>query len=177
MKKYAVASTIFFIATHLQAANIGKPAPSFSLTNSQKQVRTLKNYRNKIVFINFWASWCAPCQQELPALDQLAADFKGKKVRIIAINVDQDRMKAKKLLAKLHLSSTHAEILWDPKSKAVSAYNIETMPSSFILDQNGVIRFTHSGFHAQDPVAWREELNGLLTAPKSNSLESSGQTH
>jgi peroxiredoxin len=145
-----------------QAAALNDSAPKFSLKNSHQEQRSLSEYKGKVVFINFWASWCAPCQQELPELNKLAAEFKGKKVQVLAINVDEDRAAAKKLLAKLGLSSSRMEILYDPKSKVVSAYNIDNMPTSFILDSKGIIRFLHAGYHPQDPASWRQEIDRLL---------------
>jgi thiol-disulfide isomerase/thioredoxin len=161
-KALAVCLAPAFIALGaLQAATVNQPAPKFTLTDSRRQKRTLSDYKGKVVFINFWASWCAPCQEELPALNRLAADYKSKKVQILAINVDEQPASAKTLLTKLGLTRADFEVLWDSKSKAVGAYNIEVMPSSYILDRNGVIRFTHSGFHGQDPIAWRHEIDNL----------------
>jgi thiol-disulfide isomerase/thioredoxin len=121
-----------------------------------------KDYKGNIVFIDFWASWCAPCQQELPELEKLAADYKGKKIKIFAINVDQNRKEGEALLRKLGLTSSAFHILWDSKSKVVSAYNIDSMPSSFIIDSRGIIRFVHHGFRTQDPPVWRQEISSLL---------------
>ncbi len=146
-------SVIVLCATLLQAAELNRPAPKFP---------ELSGYRGQVVFINFWASWCAPCQVELPELNRLAARYRGKNVKVLAINVDRDRRAAKKLLSRLGLTAPHLEILWDTKSKVVSAYNIEGMPSSFILDAHGIIRFKHAGFHSQDPESWRHEIDRLL---------------
>jgi thiol-disulfide isomerase/thioredoxin len=162
MKKIPSLIVIVLGVTLAHAAALNKHAPKFSLINSQGQTRTLSDYKGKVVFINFWASWCAPCQEELPELDGLATHYKGQKVRVLAINVDHYRKPAKKLLAKLGLASPHVEILWDSKSKVVGAYNIDTMPSSFILDAHGIIRYTHSGFHSQDPEQWRQEIDRLI---------------
>jgi thiol-disulfide isomerase/thioredoxin len=162
MKKIGSFAGIVLGVTLAHAAALNHVAPKFVLVNSQDQIRTLSDYRGRVVFINFWASWCAPCQVELPELNRLAAHYKGKKVRVVAINVDPKRQPAKKLLSKLGLNSPRMEILWDSKSKAVGAYNIDTMPSSFILDTRGVIRFVHSGFHNQDPGLWRQEIDRLM---------------
>src|SRR5579871_3381346 len=129
MKRTAITLISFLLAPLLLAAQLNKPAPKFP---------ALSNYKGKVVFINFWASWCAPCQAELPELNRLAADYRDRKVQVIAINVDEHRKDAKKSLAKLGLTTTHMKIVSDPKSKIVSAYNIESMPTSFILDQRGL---------------------------------------
>jgi thiol-disulfide isomerase/thioredoxin len=131
------------------------------LINTHEQRRTLNDFKGKVLFVNFWASWCAPCQMELPELNQLAKDYKGKKVKVFAINVDKERSDARKLLAKLGLKAAEFEVLWDTRAKAVSAYDIEVMPSSFIIDSRGIIRFVHSGFHSTDPDAWRKEIDSL----------------
>jgi thiol-disulfide isomerase/thioredoxin len=146
----------------LEAVTVNAPAPDFSLTNSQDKQRTLNDYKGKVLFINFWASWCAPCQVELPELNQLAIDEAGKNVAVIAINVDKEQFKAGTLLTKLGLQSPDVEILWDPESKAVATYDVETMPTSFILDNKGDIRFLHSGFQNHDPDKWRKEIENLL---------------
>src|SRR6266480_3199590 len=80
------------------------PAPNFVLINSHHQKRTLSNYKGKVVLIDFWASWCAPCEVELPELNRLAALYGPKTLRVVAINVDKDRASANKLLAQLGLN-------------------------------------------------------------------------
>lgn len=153
--------------TALEAATVNVPAPDFSLTNSHGTKRTLSDYKGKVVFINFWASWCAPCQIELPQLNQLAIDEGGKNVNVIAINVDREQFKAGTLLTKLGLDSPEMEILWDPDSKAVAAYDAETMPNSFIVDTQGIIRFVHTGFDKHDPEKWHHEIDSLLKGRNS----------
>jgi len=152
----------FFITSLLHSAALNQPAPSFALVDLQQHQRSLSSYRGKVLLINFWASWCGPCQQELPALSRLGSEYQDKKVRILAINVDENWSEAQKLLTRLGISTSRLEILRDSKSKVVSAYQIEAMPSSFIIDAQGIIRFSHSGFHAQDPGTWRQELDTLL---------------
>ena len=91
----------------------------------------------------------------------MASDYADKKVQILAINVDEDRTEAKKLLDKLNLPKSSMDILWDTKSKVVSVYDIQSMPSSFIVDSEGIIRFIHVGFRSRDPAEWRQEIDGL----------------
>lgn len=144
------------------AVSVNQPAPAFTLKDSQKRDRSLASAKGQVVFVNFWASWCAPCQVELPELGKLAREFRGQKVRIWAINVDEDRAEAKRVLGRLGAKSALPDILWDAQSKTVSRFNVETMPSSFVIDKTGTIRFIHSGFHGSDPGAWRAEISQLL---------------
>src|ERR1019366_10605673 len=148
--------------TPLEAATLNVAAPEFALLNAQGAKRTLSSYKGRVVIINFWASWCAPCQIELPQLNQLATDESGKNVSVIAISVDQEQFKAGTLLTKLGLDSPEMEILWDPDSKAVTAYDAETMPTSFIVDAKGIVRFVHSGFNNHSQEQWRKEIDDLL---------------
>ena len=149
-------------AFFLQAATLNRPAPGFSLKNSRHQQRKLSDFRGDVVLINFWASWCGPCQQELPELARLSAEFRSKHVKVLLLNVDSERASGQRLVSKLHLSDFPAEVLWDPQSKVAAAYDIPAMPSSFILDTHGSVRYIHSGFHAEDVSLWRQEINQLL---------------
>ena len=158
----ALLAFLLFAISPLQAAELNHPAPKFALKDSHQQRQTLADYRGKVVFINFWASWCAPCQMELPELNRLAARYAGKNVHILTVNVDRTQAPAHKLLAQLGLKPSHLEILWDSRSKVVSAYNVEAMPSSFIVYQRGLVRFAHSGFHPGDPETWQKEIDSLL---------------
>src|SRR5262245_54061326 len=114
--------TALLLCLPLQAAQLNSPAPAFP---------GLSANRGKVVLINFWASWCGPCQEELPELNRLAAAYKGRKVKVLAINVDENRAAAQKLLGRLGIAAPELTILWDPKSKIVGAYKIDAMPSSF----------------------------------------------
>jgi thiol-disulfide isomerase/thioredoxin len=146
----------------LHAAALNAPAPGFKLANSAGHPRSLSEYKGNIVFVNFWASWCGPCQQELPELNKLAAHYAGRGVRVLVINVEKTRTPGKALLARLGLTRPNFEVLWDSRSKAVSAYDIPSMPTSFVLDSRGVIRFIHNGYHPENTEAWRSEINQLL---------------
>jgi thiol-disulfide isomerase/thioredoxin len=162
LKKFARTAAALFSATLLQATALNAPAPKFVLKDTNQKPHALAEYKGNIVFVNFWASWCAPCRQELPELNRLAAEYRGQNVKVLAINIDEHRPAAKTLLSKLRLSAPAFSVLWDPQSKVVSAYKIDAMPSSFILDGTGIVRFAHAGFHPKDPASWREEINKLL---------------
>lgn len=162
MKK-SVWCLMLLTVTSVFAADLNAPAPRFTLKDSRQQPVSLADLKGKVVFVNFWAGWCAPCQTELPELNRLAEEFKSQKVKVLAINVDKDRASAQKLLKKLGLASPRFVVLWDSQSKVVEKYDIEGMPSSFILDAKGVVRYSHLGFQSDDPALWRTEIRSLLT--------------
>lgn len=149
-------------ATCALGVEVNQVAPGFTLNNLRGETTSLAEGKGNVRFVNFWASWCGPCQVELPELNRLAKDYKGQKVQVLAINVDQERSEARKALARLGLRSPSLDVLWDSQSKVVSRYDVEAMPSSFLIDAQGVIRYSHSGFKADDPARWREEINALL---------------
>ena len=156
---------LLFAAASAHGVKTDSPAPKFSLKNSSGQTRTLADGKGRVTLINFWASWCQPCLAELPHLNQLAIEQKGK-VRVVAINADNSRSKAAALLDTLRLEFSPMEILWDPQSRVIAAYDPPKMPSSYILDSAGVVRSIHAGFHAGDEKAWRREIDGLLRGRK-----------
>ncbi|OVE78152.1 hypothetical protein BVX98_01040 [bacterium F11] len=149
-----------------QAAFINDPAPPFSLENLKGEEVSLKKFEDKVVFINFWASWCPPCKKEFPELNQLAEEYKDKEFKLLAINLDKKQSRVEKYLKKIGIESPDMEILLDPKSEVVASYVARSMPSSFIVDKKGVIRYVHFGYSEKDPTQWREELNSLLEEEK-----------
>jgi peroxiredoxin len=154
-----------FSALAVRAAVVGQSAPAFTLKNTSGQARSLADYRGHVVLVNFWASWCAPCQTELLELSRLAAQRHGKGAKVVAINVDEDPAAGRRVLKRLKLERSKIEFLWDRRSRVVKAYDPPTMPSSFIIDRHGKIRFIHAGFQPGDPAAWRREIDRLSAKP------------
>ena len=153
---------LLFVSGVVWAVKLNSLAPEFKLMSTRHTMRSLKDYKGKVVLINFWASWCGPCKVELPELSRLAAEYDRKPVRVIAINVDEDRQAAQELLAQLKGGTSKMDILLDRRSTVVKSYDIEAMPSSFIVDQRGIIRYIHVGFRPSDTDLWRREINDLL---------------
>jgi len=140
------------------AVSVGEPAPFFKLEGSDERFYGLDEFKDKVVFVNFWASWCTPCRKELPMLDQLQA--KNKDVVVLAINIDSERENAKQFLEEFKIKSL---VLFDPETDVVSKFGAVAMPSSFILDGEGVVRYSHYGFNPKkDPGKWQKEISSLL---------------
>lgn len=150
------------LAAASHAAFINDPAPAFSLTALDGKTVALADLKGDVVFVNFWASWCPPCKKEFPEINELANEYKGHRVTVVAINLDKARERVEKFLEKMKVTPAALRILMDPDGKVVSSYVARSMPSSFIIDQNGVIRFVHFGYSDKDPMKWRQEINSLL---------------
>lgn len=119
-------------------------APSFSLPNSVNSSVSLDQFKGKVVYLDFWASWCGPCRQSFPWMNELNVTYSPQDLVIIGVNLDAKRSDADKFLASNPASFT---ILFDQKSLTPLAYGVKGMPTSFVIDRSGKIVFQHMGFN------------------------------
>ena len=147
-----------------RAADEGEPAPAFAARslNGDGTV-SLGSYRGKVVYLDFWASWCAPCQAALPALEELRKEFPADQFAVIAVNVDQDPEKALRLLEKHKIGYPSAS---DPEGKLPDAFGLKTMPTSYLIDRQGVVRLVHPGFRTSDVEGLRKQIRTLVETKK-----------
>ena len=134
-------------------------APAVHLPDADGASISLADLRGKVVLVDFWASWCAPCKASFPLLDTLRRDLRGKGVEVVAINVDERRRDMDAFLAD---RKHDMPVLVDSKGVAAQAFGVQAMPTSFILDRAGRIRFTHTGYTAATVQRYREEIAMLL---------------
>ena len=143
------------------AVNVGDSAPSFrarSLDGSETISNT--DLQGKVIFVDFWASWCGPCLKSLPEFENLQTSFSGRDdVVVLAINLDENPNDAKAFLKKINVSY---KILADNKGVIPESFGVSTMPSSFIIDKEGVIRYVHKGYKAGDVNKIKSEIEQLL---------------
>jgi thiol-disulfide isomerase/thioredoxin len=152
---------LFFLMLLLvQTVAAREAAPLFSgvAVNTEQQV-SLADYRGKVVFLDFWASWCAPCRASLPAYEQMRQEIGTEEFEIIAINVDEDTDDGLEFLAQHPVSYP---VLADPKGKIGIPYGIRTLPRSFLLDRNGQIITSQKSFKAGDEIELKQEIMELL---------------
>jgi peroxiredoxin len=141
------------------AVTKGQRAPDFALPTLSGSRLSLASLRGKVVIIDFWAQWCEPCKRELPQLDKLAKEFAGKNVVVLAVNLDKSKDNAQKLARELGLS---LPVLLDPAGSVAATYDLPKMPTSFLVDKKGIVRFVHEGFEGSGDVdRFRSELNQL----------------
>ena len=119
----------------------------------------LSAYRGKVVYVDFWASWCGPCRQSFPWLDGLEREYGAQNFVVIGVNVDQDHGKAERFL-----TDTPADfpIVYDPKGEIATAYKVTGMPSGVLIDRTGHVRFQHAGFSEKQKGLYEEQLQTLL---------------
>src|ERR1700748_3314890 len=156
-KRCALAA--FMIASTAFAADAGGPAPAFSLTDISGQTGTLSPYQGQVVMVNFWATWCGPCQQEMPLLDQMYKKYKPAGFTLIGVNVDKEAPPVKDLLAKRPVSFP---VLLDPANQVSKAYHVDEMPSTVIVDRKGQIRYIHRGYKPGDENDYQDRIRQLI---------------
>ena len=121
-----------------------------------KPASDLQELRGKVVYMDFWASWCPPCVKSFPFLNQLEHDMKEQGVHVIGVNLDEKVKDAEEFLAK---NPARFSIVADPSKECAKALEVMAMPTSYIIDKKGNIRHVHQGFRPGET----EELRALLT--------------
>ena len=125
------------------ARELSGPAPDFTLVSRSGDNIKLSELRGEVVMLNWWASWCGPCRQEMPLLEALQAKYKDYGFTLLGINVDEKTDQAEKLLKQVPVSF---RILFDPQSRTSELYGIDAMPSTILIDRDGNQRFLHRGY-------------------------------
>ena len=138
-----------------------KPGDTFpDLAAFKLEGKVPDNTKGKVVLVDFWASWCEPCKQSFPVMQELHTRYADRGLVIIAVNVDENRPDMEAFLKK---NAATFVVLRDAKQKLVEKTGIATMPSSFLLDREGKVRFTHTGFRgAETKKKYEEEIESLL---------------
>ncbi len=122
------------VALAVPAVAAEMAAPDFTLENVKGGRTTLSQHRGKVVLVNFWASWCPPCREELPSMERLAKSLPRDQFILLAINVD------KKSSAAFRNASPSFEILLDPEGAVQSRYRVAQLPTTFVVDGQGMVR-------------------------------------
>ena len=134
-------SIFYFYNTTTEVAaevgtEVGKQAPDFTLSNMNDQEVSLSDYRGKKVFLNFWASWCPPCRKEMPDMQKLHEKY-GEEVVILAVNVGEKKSTAANFIME---NGLNFPVLLDSNKNTAQNYLVRGIPTSYFLDQNGVIQ-------------------------------------
>jgi peroxiredoxin len=159
VKRWAAAAVLIASTAFAAGGDTGGSAPSFELTTLEGQPGALSQYKGQVVMVNFWATWCGPCQQEMPLLDQMYKKYKPAGFTLIGVNVDKDSPPVKELLARKPVSFP---VLLDPANQVSKAYHVDEMPSSVIIDRKGQIRYVHRGYKPGDENEYQDRIRRLI---------------
>ena len=119
----------------------------------------LATLRGHVVYLDFWASWCAPCRQSFPWMQTLKNTYQDQGLTIVAVNLDADRADAEKFLNQFKPTF---DVRFDPDGALAETFKVKSMPSSVLIDRHGVTRYTHMGFRPVDGAVYEAQLRELL---------------
>jgi len=135
------------------------PAPDFTLKSLDGANLRLEEYRGQVVLINFWASWCGPCRQEMPVLDRLHQRYEAAGFAVLGVNVEGVEGPARELLNKVPVTFP---VLIDEGQKVSELYALQAMPSTVVIDRDGVVRYVHRGYRPGDEAGYVEMVKQLI---------------
>lgn len=139
-------------------------APSFSLPASAggtvlEQNIDLGKFKDQVVYVDFWASWCTPCKKSFPWMNEMHNRYAKQGFNIIAVNLDDDKSKAEQFLSEV---PSDFIVAYDPEGKTAEQYNLRVMPSSYLINGKGEIVMAHRGFKGQDKNEIEQKIRSLL---------------
>lgn len=140
------------------------PAPELSLPGINTTV-TLSELKGKVVYLDFWASWCGPCRQSFPFMNELLAKYQAKGLEVVAINLDQQRSDADQFLSQVPARFT---VAFDAKGESARRFEVKGMPSTFLIGRDGKVVAVHKGFKDDDRKALEASVVQALAAPPAS---------
>lgn len=154
-----IALALASLSPLVSALDVGTAPPEIGLTALDGSRVTLAGLRGKVVVVDFWASWCAPCKQEMPVLESLYKRFKAQGLVIVGVSVDSDRAKAQSFVREVRVTFP---IVHDADHAVADRYHPPKMPTSYVIDKAGKVRFVHAGYRAEDARKLEQEITSLL---------------
>ena len=131
----------------------------FDLENLAEESRSLADYRGQLLFLNFWATWCPPCIEEMPSMQRLSDQLQNDGLAMVAVNVQEGRDDIQRFVDELGLSF---EILLDRRGRTAQAYGVRGLPTTVLLDRQGYVLGTKLGFAVWDDPQLVQALRDLL---------------
>ncbi len=154
LRSLAALALLAVLATGARAA-----APDFTLPARDGGKLRLSELKGQVVMINFWATWCGPCRQEMPLLQQIQAKYEPLGFTLLGINVEPDSAEAQAWLAKVPVSFP---ILFDRQNQVAESFGVEGMPSSVFIDRSGNVRYVHRGYKPGDEAKYADMVRSLV---------------
>jgi peroxiredoxin len=135
------------------------PAPNFTLKSLDGTNVKLSELRGNVVLLNFWASWCGPCREEMPLLNKIHKKYEPLGFTVLGVNVEEQSDAAKKFIAQRPVDFP---ILLDNKNKVSKLYDVIAMPTTVVIDRDGNMRFLHQGYQSGDEAEYRKMVKKLV---------------
>jgi len=151
------------VAVPVAATEAGQPAPAFALPNAKGDTVSLERMRGKVVYVDFWASWCGPCRRSFPWMNEMQQKYGARGLVVVGVNVDKKRGDAERFLAQIPASFT---IVFDEAGTTPAAYGVKGMPSSYVIDARGNVTFVERGFLDESRAVLEQKIADALSAAK-----------
>ncbi len=150
---------IFTVSTLAASSLQGQVAPDFVLRSATGENLRLSEYRGDVVLINFWATWCGPCRQEMPLLDDLYGRYQRVGFNLLGVNIDEDSRRAMQMVQEL---GVNFPVLFDENKEVSKLYDVEAMPVTILVDREGIVRHIHHGYKPGYEEKYLTEIRSLL---------------
>jgi cytochrome c biogenesis protein CcmG/thiol:disulfide interchange protein DsbE len=149
-------------AGYAAAVAPGEPAPAFVLPTATGEAVALEKLRGRVVYVDFWASWCAPCRRSFPWLSEMQAKYGARGLTVVGVNVDKRRADAERFLRE---TPAGFAVVYDEGGKTPAAFAVKGMPSSYLVGVDGRVVAVESGFRDERKAALEERIRALLPTP------------
>jgi thiol-disulfide isomerase/thioredoxin len=140
------------------------------LMNAHGQSSTLEEFKGRVLYVDFWASWCIPCRKSFPWMNEIHSKYADKGLTVVAVNLDVDRAQADAFLAK---TPANFALRFDPEGLAARRFDLLGMPSSYVFDREGRLAYVHLGFFTENSAKYEQELLQLLGDQQAESQDKS----
>jgi peroxiredoxin len=156
---FASVSGFFAVSSFASSGLAGQQAPDFALKSASGENMRLSEYRGNVVMINFWATWCGPCRQEMPLLNELYSRYERVGFSLLGVNIDDDSKRALQMAEELGVSFP---VLFDERKEVSKLYQVEAMPVTVLVDREGRVRHVHLGYKPGYEEKYLTEIRSLL---------------
>ncbi|MDA1075784.1 MAG: TlpA disulfide reductase family protein [Proteobacteria bacterium] len=157
--KSLLALVMIFVAWPAGAVDLQQDAPDFTLKRLDGENLRLDEMKGQVVLINFWASWCGPCRQEMPILDRLHERYKDAGFAVLGVNVEGETGPAQDIVDKTKVTFP---VLIDTDQNVSERYDLQAMPSTVVVDRDGVVRYIHRGYKPGDEAKYIDVVKQLI---------------
>lgn len=155
----AALAVALFASIRAEAVTPKTAAPDFTLRSMQGANLRLQEHRGQVVMVNFWATWCGPCREEMPHLNRLYDKYRASGFTVLAVNIDDDARNAAGMASKLGL---RFPVLFDSEKTVSKLYDLKAMPSTVMIDRDGRVRFLHRGYLSGYENTYDQQIRELL---------------
>jgi peroxiredoxin len=173
MRNAVLIFLLVLLAGNAKSVELTQPAPDFTLKSLAGENLRLKEYRGKVVLVNFWASWCGPCRQEMPILDKIHQRYAPMGFTVLGVNVDKKSDKARQIAERLDVSFP---LLLDQQQTVSEQYQVSAMPYTLLVDRDGEVHYIHKGYKPGDEKNYIDRVRALLRRSNASTNISATNT-